>query len=113
MMARDRGVEVNPYRILREGYRGKPIPPGAKPVKSAAADVPVKSDKDAPSQARKMTANDDQGGGEGPLLPAQRDSAATRTFRMGFKPLIPLDKGLRLAGELEDEELLRRLAARK
>lgn len=35
----------------------------------------------------------------------------TPTFRMG-EPAIPLDKALRLAGELEDEELLRRLAAR-
>jgi hypothetical protein len=32
---------------------------------------------------------------------------------MGFNPLIPLDKALRLAGELEDEELIRKLAARK
>lgn len=37
--------------------------------------------------------------------------SATPTFRMGAK--VPLDKALRLAGELEDEELTRRLAARK
>jgi len=36
----------------------------------------------------------------------------TPTFDLG-EPLVPLDKALRLAGELEDEELLRRLAARK
>lgn len=39
--------------------------------------------------------------------------AQTPTFRMGFEPAIPWDKALRLAGELEDEELARRLAARK
>jgi hypothetical protein len=33
-------------------------------------------------------------------------------FDLG-EPLVPLDKALRLAGELEDEELRRRLAARK
>ena len=37
----------------------------------------------------------------------------TPTFRMGFQPAIALDKALRLAGELEDEEQLRRLAVRK
>lgn len=30
----------------REGYQGKPIPPGAKPVKSPAADVPSKPSKE-------------------------------------------------------------------
>jgi hypothetical protein len=30
------------------------------------------------------------------------------TYRMG-KPLIPLDKALQLAGELEDEELIRKM----
>jgi hypothetical protein len=34
------------------------------------------------------------------------------TFDLG-EPLVPLDKALRLAGELEDEELLRRMAMRK
>jgi hypothetical protein len=28
-------------------------------------------------------------------------------------PIVPLEKALRLAGELEDEELLRKLAARR
>ena len=36
----------------------------------------------------------------------------TPTFDMG-EPLVDLTKALRLAGELEDEEILRRLAARK
>lgn len=36
----------------------------------------------------------------------------TPTYRMGT-PAVPLDKALRLAGELEDEELSRRLAVRK
>jgi hypothetical protein len=39
-------------------------------------------------------------------------SARTPTFRMGFEPAIPWDKALRLAAELEDEELARRLVAR-
>jgi hypothetical protein len=38
--------------------------------------------------------------------------ARTPTFAMGFEPAIPWDKALRLAAELEDEELVRRLAAR-
>ena len=42
-----------------------------------------------------------------------RAPARTPTFRMGFEPAIPWDKALRLAAELEDEELARRLAARK
>ena len=37
----------------------------------------------------------------------------TPTFRMGFEPTAPLDKALRLAADLEDEELVRRLATRK
>lgn len=36
----------------------------------------------------------------------------TRTFDMG-PPALPLDKALRLASELEDEELIRKLAIRK
>jgi hypothetical protein len=42
-----------------------------------------------------------------------RTPARTRTFRMGFEPSLPWDKALRLASELEDDELTRRLAARK
>lgn len=36
----------------------------------------------------------------------------TRTLDMG-QPQIPLDKALRLAADLEDDELLRKLALRK
>ncbi len=36
----------------------------------------------------------------------------TRTFAMG-SPALPLDKALRLAADLEDEALIRKLAARK
>lgn len=36
----------------------------------------------------------------------------TRTFNMG-PPALPLDKAARLAAVLEDEEFLRKLAARK
>ena len=37
----------------------------------------------------------------------------TKTFRMGFEPAIPWDKALLMAADLEDEELVRRLAVRK
>lgn len=37
---------------------------------------------------------------------------ATPTFRMG-SPALSLDKALRVAGEMEDSELLRKLAVRK
>jgi hypothetical protein len=45
--------------------------------------------------------------------PTSTTSVRTPTFRMGFEPAIPWDKALRLAAELEDEELARRLATRK
>jgi hypothetical protein len=35
------------------------------------------------------------------------------SFRMGFDPTLPWDKALALAGELEDDALFRKLAARK
>ncbi len=35
-----------------------------------------------------------------------------RTFDMG-EPLVPLDKALQLAADLEDEELVRKMAIRK
>ena len=44
---------------------------------------------------------------------SEQPTTGTPTFRMGFNPTIPLDKALRLSGELEDEELTRKLAARK
>lgn len=43
-----------------------------------------------------------------PKTPAFR----TPTFRMG-RPAVPIDKALRLAAELEDEEIIRKLAQRK
>jgi len=36
-----------------------------------------------------------------------------RTFAMGFRPDIPYDKSLRLAGELENQEILRKLSVGK
>lgn len=48
------------------------------------------------------------------LAPRQTTSRfETPTFRLGFDPSVPLEKALRLAGELEDDELARKLAARK
>lgn len=44
--------------------------------------------------------------------PARRRQFKTPTFDMG-PPVVPVEKALRLAGELEDEELLRKLAARR
>ena len=44
--------------------------------------------------------------------PGRRQAFRTPTFDMG-QPTVPLDKALRLAGEIEDEELLRKLAARR
>lgn len=43
---------------------------------------------------------------------ARRRSHRTPTFDMGA-PLLPLDKALRLAAELEDEELIRKMSVRK
>lgn len=43
---------------------------------------------------------------------AGRSSYRTPTFDMGA-PAVPIDKALRLAAELEDEVLIRRLAERK
>ncbi len=48
----------------------------------------------------------------GTASPGRRRAFRTRTFDMG-PPAVPLDGALRLAGELEDEELIRKLAARK
>lgn len=36
-----------------------------------------------------------------------------RTSKMGARPGVNLDKALQLAGELEDEEILRKMALRK
>lgn len=45
-------------------------------------------------------------------MPA-REPFSTPTFRMGFDPSIPWDRALSMAGQLEDDELMRRLASRK
>jgi hypothetical protein len=47
------------------------------------------------------------------LAGSTRTPFSTPTFRMGFDPAVPWDKALRLAAELEDEELVRRLAERR
>ena len=44
--------------------------------------------------------------------PARRRKFRTQAFDMGV-PAFQLDKALRLAAELEDEEIIRKLAARK
>jgi hypothetical protein len=41
-----------------------------------------------------------------------REPFRTPTFALG-PPSVPLDKAMRLAGELEDEETMRKLALRK
>ena len=46
-------------------------------------------------------------------LSGERRGARTPTFGMGFEPAVPRDKALRLAAELEDEELVRKQAPRK
>ena len=50
-----------------------------------------------------------------PVLGNSRPGPAYRTptFNMGFEPTVPWDKALQMSAALEDEELLRRLAARK
>jgi len=47
------------------------------------------------------------------LAPTRPTLFRTPSYRMGFNPTIPIDKALRLAAELEDEELLRKLSTRK
>jgi len=37
----------------------------------------------------------------------------TKTFNMGVKPGVNLSKALQLAGELEDEEIIRKMELRK
>lgn len=46
--------------------------------------------------------------------PERRSVSApiTRTYRMG-EPLVPLDKALQLAAQLEDDEIIRKMALRK
>jgi hypothetical protein len=61
----------------------------------------------------KQAVNDAIRAGLGRGRGRSRPSARTPTFPMSLRPTIDLDKALRLAGELEDQELLRKLAARK
>jgi len=51
--------------------------------------------------------------GLAPRRSSKGRASSTPTFRMGFEPTVPWDKALRLADELEDDELTRKLAARK
>ena len=44
--------------------------------------------------------------------PGARRRVSTPVFDLG-QPRVPIDKALRLAADLEDEELLRKLATRK
>ena len=44
---------------------------------------------------------------------ASREPFRTPTYRMGWSEGLSLDGALSIAGELEDDELIRRLAARK
>lgn len=47
------------------------------------------------------------------LVPSPRKHRRpTKTFPMGFEPALPWDKALRMAADLEDEEVVRRLAVR-
>jgi hypothetical protein len=46
------------------------------------------------------------------LASGSEAAAQTPTFTLGV-PRVPLERALRLAGELEDEELIRKLALRK
>ena len=47
------------------------------------------------------------------LTPRSRERFRQRTFNMGVNSEVNYDKALQLAGMLEDEEILRKLALRK
>jgi hypothetical protein len=47
------------------------------------------------------------------LAPRTRRRFRQRTFPMGFRPEIRYDKALQIAAELEDQEILRKLAQGK
>jgi hypothetical protein len=51
--------------------------------------------------------------GLGRATPERRHPFRTKTFTMGWREGLDLDRALSIAGELEDAELARRLAARK
>jgi hypothetical protein len=48
----------------------------------------------------------------GASTPPARTARRTRTFRMG-EPRVDIDKALRLAADLEDDDIIRKLALRK
>jgi len=50
---------------------------------------------------------------QGLSLPQPSRRQSTPTYRMGLRPELNLDKALRLSGELEDAEILRKMARRK
>ena len=47
------------------------------------------------------------------LVPRPRERFRQKTLAMGFRPEVPYDKALRLASDLEDQELLRKMAIGK
>jgi hypothetical protein len=47
------------------------------------------------------------------LVQAKKQPFRTKTYHLGLDPSINWDKALQLAGELEDQEILRKLAERK
>lgn len=61
----------------------------------------------------KTALNDAIRAGLAPRRSRPRRTGPTPTFRMGFEPVLPWDKALRMSADLEDEELMRRVAARK
>jgi hypothetical protein len=52
---------------------------------------------------------------DGLTAPASRSRKAfvQKTYGMGYRPEVALDKALRLAADLEDEEIARKLSLRK
>jgi hypothetical protein len=80
----------------------------------------VTLDADTEALVRELMARDDVGFKEAinqairrGLAPAPRQEFRQRTFAMGFRPDVPYDKALQLAGELEDAELGRELGVRR
>jgi hypothetical protein len=61
----------------------------------------------------KQAVNDALRAGLAERRPRRPAPLASPTYRMGFEPTLPWDKALRMAGDLEDEELTRRLTTRK
>jgi hypothetical protein len=51
--------------------------------------------------------------GLGPACAPRPKRYRLKTYRMGFRPELCLDKALALAGAMEDEEIARKLSLRK